>query len=569
MSKTALISVYDKTNIVDFAKNLILRDYRIISTGGTYNTLVSAGLTVFKIDATTHFPEILDGRVKTLHPNIFGGILAKRGNASHVEQLSSLNINFIDLVAVNLYPFEKTIRETKNEDVVLENIDIGGHSLIRAAAKNFKDVIVITDINDYVDIGTYESDVSLRKKLAIKAFQHIAQYDISIAHYFDANTQYRRYEKVLHLKYGCNPHQSANLWLNGCNNPYTILNGSPGYINFLDAINAWALVSEVAISLDTICAASFKHVSPAGVAIYKPFDENLKIYTNNLTSPVAITYLRARDIDPKSSFGDFIALSHVVDVQTATLIKKFVSDGIIAPDYEPEALDILKSKKGGKYIILKGIKLVEDTRDNLQEDFRDIGGVMLSQQKNYQKTTNDLITNSIVTQNRELSDFVLEDLVLANITVKYTQSNSVVYCYQGQTIGIGAGQQSRIDCVKLAGNKSKTWYMKRFVNLPFKPHVKIQDKINAIIAYVDGERVSSELLIGSFLYNPFLHDPLTNVSMASDAFFPFTDNIDTAYKYGVKYIIQPGGSIADKSIIEACDRYQMVMSQTGIRMFHH
>ncbi len=350
------------------------------------------------------------------------------------------------------------------------------------------------------------------------------------------------------LKYGCNPHQKAGII---GDNPYKVLNGSVGYINYLDAINAWALVSEVRESLNTVCVASFKHTSPAGVAIYGPYTDHLKHFYGEATSPTAIAFLRARDADPKSSFGDFIACSHEVDVETAQLIKGFVSDGIIAPSYEEEALDILKSKKNGSYIILQAPLSIKYN----SIEARDIGGITMWQERNNFITRPENIVKDIVTNNSHISQERINDLVLANITTKYTQSNSVVCVYDGQTIGIGAGQQSRIDCVKLVENKAKMWTLRTSQRVELGQGLKRQEKINALCEYYENARS--------------LEVNYPESVLSSDAFFPFRDNIDVAKRFGVKYIVQPGGSIADKNIIQACNEHDMFMCFTNVRIFHH
>ena len=581
-SRIALVSVYDKTNIVEFAKQLVDNGYDIISTGGTYNLLKSnddLASHVLQIIDYTESPEILVGRVKTIHPKIHAALLADRDNEEHRKQLNEFDILDIQLVVVNLYPLQETLLKTDDLDEIFENTDIGGHSIIRAACKNYKHITTITSKDDY-NINMYSlNNLDVRKRLMIKALHYIARYDIALINYLDQDHMYRHYKRESNLKYGCNPQQDASLWTSASQknpfsiNPYTLLNGIPGYINYLDAINGWKLVSEASSSLNTICAASFKHVSPAGVAVYQ-YDVTgyyRKMYNSNINSKTALTYLRARDCDPKSSFGDFIAISHPVDVETANVIKRFVSDGIIAPDYDPEALEILKQKKKGKFIIFKVEK--EDTLvksvsfgDIPSGNYmRDIGGITLCQTGNNKETTISTITDSIVTSNKKLHDINIDDLILANITTKYTQSNSIVYCFWGQTIGIGAGQQSRVDCVKLAGEKAKMFFQRHGLidsdQFKFESNVKLQDRINDIILYIEAKQMIDPSFGSDY--------GVDEVSMSSDAFFPYRDNIDYAYRYGVKYIVQPGGSIQDQTIIDTCNKYNMVMCNTGIRLFHH
>ncbi|MBC8259997.1 MAG: phosphoribosylaminoimidazolecarboxamide formyltransferase [SAR324 cluster bacterium] len=394
-------------------------------------------------------------------------------------------------------------------------------------------------------------------------------------------------QKYLHqfdLKYGCNPHQKpASIHsLKGQKLPFTVLNGQPGYINLLDALNASLLVQELDEALGLPAAASFKHVSPAGAAVAVPLDEILlDIYDckDRELSPLATAYIRARGADPLSSFGDFIALSRKVDLNTAELIRNLVSDGIIAPGYDAEALKLLKEKKAGKYIILTA-----DPEINLPEqEYREVAGVVFSQLRNTIKINENTILNKVVTNNKELSSAAKRDLVLASITLKYTQSNSVAYAKDGQMIGIGAGQQSRVDCTKLAGRKAETWFLRQHPkvrNLPFLEKTKNVERTNARILCIDGGMTAPELKSWQSQFSAPVEalsqtekeewlQSLSDVSLSSDAFFPFRDNIDQASKRGVKYLVQPGGSNRDSEVIAAADEYGMLMFFTGIRLFHH
>ena len=391
--------------------------------------------------------------------------------------------------------------------------------------------------------------------------------------------------KELELKYGCNPNQKpAKIFMNDNKElPVTVLNGRPGYINFLDALNGWQLVKELKEATALPAATSFKHVSPAGAAVGLPLDDVLrKIYwvdDQGELSPLASAYARARGADRMSSFGDFISLSDVCDVATAKLIKREVSDGVIAPGYEPEALEILKAKKNGNY------NVIQIDPDYVPEELerKQVFGVVFEQGHNNLKINKELLKN-IVTENKNMTEEAAMDLVISLITLKYTQSNSVCFVKGGQAIGIGAGQQSRVHCTRLAGSKADNWYLRqnpKVLNLPFINGIRRADRDNAIDLYI-GEDYMDVLADGRwekiFMEKPEVFtreekrawlDGLTDVALGSDAFFPFGDNIDRAYKSGVKYVAQPGGSVRDDQVIETCDQYGMVMAFTGIRLFHH
>ncbi|MBT9742812.1 phosphoribosylaminoimidazolecarboxamide formyltransferase [Dorea formicigenerans] len=391
--------------------------------------------------------------------------------------------------------------------------------------------------------------------------------------------------KELELKYGCNPNQKpSKIYMkNGKDLPIQVLNGRPGYINFLDAFNGWQLVSELKKATGLPAATSFKHVSPAGAAVGLPLDETLaKIYwVDDLgeLSPLASAYARARGADRMSSFGDFISLSDVCDVDTAKLIKREVSDGVIAPGYEPEALEILKEKKKGNYNVIQiDPDYVPDPIEH-----KEVFGITFEQGRNELKIDNDFFSN-IVTENKELTDQAKIDLAISMITLKYTQSNSVCFVKDGQAIGIGAGQQSRIHCTRLAGQKADNWWLRQspqVMNLPFVDHIRRADRDNAIDLYIGEDYMdvlSDDAWPNIFKEKPEVFtreakrewlDKLTGVALGSDAFFPFGDNIERAHKSGVTYIAQPGGSVRDDNVIDACNKYNMVMSFTGIRLFHH
>ncbi len=389
----------------------------------------------------------------------------------------------------------------------------------------------------------------------------------------------------LELKYGCNPNQkpSSVYMEDGSALPFEVLNGRPGYINLLDALNGWQLVSELKAATGKAAATSFKHVSPAGAALGLPLSEvEARIYwvdEPDSLSPLACAYARARGADRMSSFGDFISLSDVCDVSCARLIAPEVSDGVIAPGYEPEALEILKKKKKGNYCILQ----IDPSYRPDPVEHKQVYGVTFEQGRNELKVDDALFAN-IVTENKELPAAARDDMALALITLKYTQSNSVCFVKGGQAIGIGAGQQSRIHCTRLAGSKADNWYLRQspmVLDLPFRDDVRRADRDNAIDLYM-GEDYMDVLADGKWeaLFTekpPVLTaeqkrawlDGNTDVTLGSDAFFPFGDNIERAFRSGVKYVAQPGGSIRDQNVIDACNAHGMVMCFTGIRLFHH
>lgn len=391
--------------------------------------------------------------------------------------------------------------------------------------------------------------------------------------------------KELELKYGCNPNQKpSRIYMNEGELPIEVLSGKPGYINFLDAFNGWQLVSELKKATGIAAATSFKHVSPAGAAVGLPLSEvERKIYwVDDLDvefTPLANAYARARGADRMSSFGDFIALSDVCDVATALLIKREVSDGVIAPGYEPEALEILKAKKKGNYNV---IKIDPEYKPNPIEH-KEVFGVTFEQGRNELVIDDDFLGN-IVTDNKEIPESAKIDLIISLITLKYTQSNSVCYAKGGQAIGIGAGQQSRIHCTRLAGSKADNWFLRqspKVLELPFIDGIRRADRDNAIDLYI-GEDYMDVLADGEwekiFKTKPEVFtreekrawlDKMQDVALGSDAFFPFGDNIERAHKSGVTYVAQPGGSIRDDNVIDTCNKYNMAMCFTGLRLFHH
>ncbi|MBR4892692.1 MAG: phosphoribosylaminoimidazolecarboxamide formyltransferase [Clostridia bacterium] len=389
--------------------------------------------------------------------------------------------------------------------------------------------------------------------------------------------------KEIELKYGCNPNQKpAKIFAKNGELPLKVLNGKPGYINFLDAFNSFQLVKELKKATNLPAAASFKHVSPAGAAVYREMSDTLKkiYFVDDLElSPLATAYAAARGADRMSSYGDFIALSEICDVPTAKLIHREVSDGVIAPGYEPEALEILKSKRKGTYNIIEmDINYVPEVIEH-----KDCFGITFEQGRNNIEINMDALSQ-IVTDNKEIPENAKIDLLIALITLKYTQSNSVCYVKDGQAIGIGAGQQSRIHCTRLAGNKADVWYLRqheKVLNLPFKEDIRRADRDNTIDVYVSDDYM--DVLEDGIWENFFTKKPepltreekkewlktLDNVALGSDAFFPFGDNIERAHKSGVKYIAQPGGSIRDDNVIETCNKYGIAMAFNGIRLFHH
>lgn len=389
--------------------------------------------------------------------------------------------------------------------------------------------------------------------------------------------------KELTLRYGTNPNQvPARVYMQDGNDlPITVLSGSPGYINLLDALSAWQLVRELKQVIGQPAAASFKHVSPSGAAVAVPLSDILKkiYFVDDMElSPLATAYARARGVDRMSSFGDFIALSDTVDVSTAKLISREVSDGIIAPAYEPEALEILKKKKQGKYTVIQ----IDPAYEPQVTETRQVFGVSMEQRRNDRPVTRDDFSN-IVTQCKELPEFAIRDMFIAWITLKFTQSNSVCYLADGQTIGVGAGQQSRVHCARLAGSKADLWRMRQHPSvlaLPFKGGIKRPDRDNAIDQFLQPDVTDAEKKNWTNVFSQIPDqltseerriwlDGFTDVVLGSDAFFPFRDSIDRAAKSGVKYVLQPGGSNRDEDVIAACDEYGMTMVFSGLRLFHH
>jgi len=596
---TALLSVYDKTNLLELAKGLKDAGVRLLGSGGTAKKIREAGIEIADVSDITKAPEMLGGRVKTLHPAVHGGILA-RSIPSDQADLAAQSISPITIVVCNLYPFAATISKP---DCTLANaveeIDIGGVTLLRAAAKNHERVSILSDPADYEQFlaawkaGNGSIPSALRNTLALKAFEMTATYDTTISSYFREQyasshlpvEQLAGEVKRMPLRYGANPHQKpAQAFVCNGKLPFKALAGSPGYINLLDALNAYALVSELQEALQLPAAASFKHVSPAGAAVGIELDETEKaVYgvddLKEPLTPLACAYARARGADRMSSFGDFIALSAPCDLATAKIISREVSDGIIAPGYSDEALEILKKKKAGKYCVLE----MDSTYVPAKLETRQVYGVSLQQNRNDAKITPDLFGN-IVSSNKDLPKDAVVDLIVATLALKYTQSNSVSYALRGSIIGLGAGQQSRIHCTRLAGGKADNWWLRhhpRVLQLPFKKGVKRAEKANAIDLFVGGEELDGgekeqwESLFET-IPAPLSTEErkahaskLDGVVCSSDAFFPFPDNVHRARKSGVKYLAAPGGSVMDAECIKAADEHGIVFAHTPLRLFHH
>uniref|UniRef100_A0A6Q2WZF2 Bifunctional purine biosynthesis protein ATIC n=1 Tax=Esox lucius TaxID=8010 RepID=A0A6Q2WZF2_ESOLU len=553
--KGALLSVSDKSGLLDFAKRLVNVGLSLVASGGTAKALREAGLAVRDVSELTGHPEMLGGRVKTLHPAVHGGILA---------------------------------RHSPSDKADLEKLGYSGVTLLRAAAKNHARVTVVCDPADYrlvaAEIEASEgkdTNLDTRKTLALKAFTHTAQYDEAISDYFRG--QYSRGVSQLPLRYGMNPHQApAQLYTLRPALPLKVVNGSPGFINLCDALNAWQLVKELKSALGLPAATSFKHVSPAGAAVGVPLceDEAKVCMVNDMLkdlTPLATAYARARGSDRMSSFGDFIAVSDVCDVATAKIISREVSDGIIAPGYEEEALRILSKKKGGNYCVLQ----MDPAYEPDESEVRVLFGLHLKQKRNGAVIDKDLFSNIV---SKGLSENAVRDLIVASIAVKYTQSNSVCYAKDGQVIGIGAGQQSRIHCTRLAGDKADNWWLRhhpRVLGMKFRSGVKRAEMANAIDQYVGGTiGEGPDLAAWKAMYEE-VPEPLDDaekrnwlsslqaVALSSDAFFPFRDNVDRAKQSGVEYIAAPAGSTADQVVINACNEHSIILAHTNLRLFHH
>ncbi|KFO82939.1 Bifunctional purine biosynthesis protein PURH, partial [Cuculus canorus] len=577
----ALLSVSDKTSLVEFAKSLNALGLGLIASGGTAKSLRDAGLPVRDVSDLTGFPEMLGGRVKTLHPAVHAGILARNIPEDNAD-MNKQDFSLVRVVVCNLYPFVKTVSSpdvTVQEAV--EKIDIGGVALLRAAAKNHARVTVVCDPADYSAVAKEmstsrdkDTSVETRRHLALKAFTHTAQYDAAISDYF--RKEYSKGVSQLPLRYGMNPHQSpAQLYTMRHKLPLTVVNGSPGFINLCDALNGTS--KRLWFECPGFCF-------PLGAAVGVPLSEEeaqvcmVHDFHKTLT-PLASAYARSRGADRMSSFGDFVALSDICDVATAKIISREVSDGVVAPGYEEEALKILAKKKNGGYCVLQ----MDPRYEPEDTEIRTLYGLHLVQKRNNAVIDRSLFKN-IVTKNKNLPESAVRDLIVASIAVKYTQSNSVCYAKDGQVIGIGAGQQSRIHCTRLAGDKANNWWLRhhpRVLSMKFKAGVKRAEISNAIDQYVTGTIGEDEDL---WKWQAMFEEvpaqlteadkkqwiaKLTAVSLSSDAFFPFRDNVDRAKRSGVQFIAAPSGSAADEVVIEACNELGITLIHTNLRLFHH
>lgn len=652
MNKYVLISVSDKTGIVFFAKKCIENGYKVISTGGTYKHLIQNGVECATVESITKSPEILNGRVKTLHPKIFGGILAESE-----LQLKENDLIFIEMVVVNLYPFKKVLDSGADAVTVNENIDIGGHALIRSAIKGNR--IIVTDPEDYnrfeiekpyemnlfnkVDLHEYlkgnvqenpllqsnsllqgPTRENFKKYLHQKALKLITDYDSQIQEWknktdldkimtynivtnLDLATEmistpsieilntlngYIEDKGKVMLKYGLNPSQKLaivkqpqlkqkeqkveqELQIQSNTEkeyPLKVLNGSLGMINILDALLGWQLVRSIKENIGKPAFASYKHNSPAGVAISGPItSEEYKCYqqTEEIKSDTAKAFMKARYCDPKSSFGDFLATNSVVDLETAKLIKREVSDGIIAPGYTLEALTVLKSKKKGNYVILEMDP--DYTPDPDLPESRTMFGFTLEQSRNNTKINDSFfeIGNEFSLTNEEL-----QDIKLGNITLKYTQSNSVAVVDQGRVIGIGAGQQNRIDCVKMSIEKAKKCLCRTLqIDSPFLYLNESETNVNENETNVSKKKTRTEKINE---YTKKMEDAkmytglkLEGACLVSDAFFPFKDSIEECEKAGIKLVTQPKGAVRQQEINDYAKEKEIRIVYTKDRLFLH
>lgn len=501
MKKRALISVFDKTNILEFSKSLVEMDWEIVSTGGTFNYLNENGIDVIEISQVTNFPEILEGRVKTLNPYIHGGILFKREEKTHQDTITKENITPIDMVVNNLYPFEEKLKENCSHEEMIENIDIGGPSMIRAAAKNYKDVLIITNPDDYEDVleDLRNGEVSLDKRVELskKAFSYTTFYDSLISNYFNkiTNEEYPKYKTFGYklentLRYGENPHQSAAYYtsteFDGAMEDFEVLNGKElSYNNIKDLDIAWKVANE----FEEIACCALKHNTPCGVAIGESVLE---------------VYKKAHDVDPDSIFGGIVAINRTIDKATAEEMSKIFLEVIAAPGYDEEALEVLRAKKN-----LRVIKC--NTKPCAKKYMVTVDGGILVQEED----TKLLDEVKVVTE-KAPTDEEMRDMIFGMKVVKYVKSNAIVTVKDGVAVGIGGGQVNRI------------W--------------PTQDALRR------GEGATI---------------------LASDAFFPFNDIVDECAKYGIKAIIQPGGSIRDQLSIDACNKHGIAMVFTGVRHFKH
>ncbi|KAI9620514.1 hypothetical protein H4Q26_013727 [Puccinia striiformis f. sp. tritici PST-130] len=554
----ALLSVSNKTGLIDIARGLHQAGLRLIGSGGTAKAVRDAGLPISDVSEITGAPEMLGGRVKTLHPVVHGGILSRQ-TPNDLADLAAQSIHPISVVVCNLYPFSECISKTPPPTVeeAVEEVDIGGVTLLRAAAKNHERVTILCDPNDYSAFlqqcqpdGINGVKESFRKSLAVKAFSMTATYDATISSYFrikynsadsiataplEIKNELRQQAQQLTLRYGANPHQAP--------------------------AQAYVTTGKLPFHISTKYTSSsiFKHVSPAGVAVgtSEPLtDVEIQVFgVDGIPdlSPLAKAYARARGADRMSSFGDFLALSHTCDVSTAKIISREVSDGVVAPGYEPEALEILRKKKGGKYCVLQ---MDPSFQPDLIER-RQVQGITLEQRRNDVKITRELFKD-IVTEAKEIPESAITDLIVATLSLKYTQSNSVAYAFRGGIIGLGAGQQSRIHCTRLAGNKADLWWLRhhpKVLDMKFKKSTKRADKANAIDLYLTDA--------------VFEDQDDEEISIERKEWENNSKKFRRAAKSGVKYIAAPGGSVMDSAVFTAADQAKMVYCKTGLRLFHH
>ncbi|KAJ3080800.1 bifunctional phosphoribosylaminoimidazolecarboxamide formyltransferase/IMP cyclohydrolase [Quaeritorhiza haematococci] len=585
--KFALLSVSDKSGLLDLAKAFNESGINLVASGGTAKAIRDAGLPVSDVADITKAPEMLGGRVKTLHPAVHGGILAR-----HIPQdeadMAARGYDMIDFVVCNLYPFQKTVaKEGVTIPEAVEEIDIGGVTLLRAAAKNHARVTVICDPKDYAVVAqelkaNKAVSESTRQRLALKAFAQTCEYDTAISGFFREKYAGNGAQQLT-LRYGTNPHQKpAQVYVTHGELPFKVLAGSPGFINLLDAFNAYPLVKELKASLGLPAAASFKHVSPAGAAVGRPLTPTeAKVYfvddlLDKLT-PLASAYARARGADRMSSFGDWIALSDECDAITAKIISREVSDGVIAPGYTPEALEILRKKKGGKYTVLQ----IDPNYEPEEMETRQVYGMHLQQKRNNLLITKNHFSRIVTSKRSIVTEDQLIDLIVATIALKYTQSNSVCYAKNGQVIGLGAGQQSRIHCTRLAGDKADNWWLRhhpKVLAFQFKKETKRADKANAIDLYVTDQIADRAVWEALFeVVPPALtkeekdawRKELKGAVVSSDAFFPFPDNVQRAVQSGVEVVAAPSGSVMDDVVVKEADERGMAFVFTDFRLFHH
>ena len=552
--KKIILSCTNKTNLDRLWHSFQSKGFDGYASDGTFNYLKTKNTDLVKnlqhTSKLTSFNQLLNGRVKTLHPNIFAGLLGDPNDEEDANDLVNNNINCFDVMCVNLYPVENIIQNYKyKKDIVytssnmkinpvLQNMDIGGNAMIRAACKNYQNLLCIVDPNDYDDVIYNYDDLTVTDRMyfAGKAMDYVTRQDMLLSQYFNADhIQYKRYTSYRTLKYGCNPHQKAKLFTvsdsvyEDQEMPFKILNGEPSYINILDSLYSWSCVTDISNTVSkryrkVHAAASFKHNAPAGVAMNQN-EVKLLCEMTYTTENDNITIQEARECDPLSSFGDFIAYSGHVSLNTALYLKGQVSDGIIAHSFDCEALEILKKKKNGKYIVLQGDRDIANVNSHMNNnyEFRELNGVALAQERNVLRPEINIEDNNTYL-----------DAILATMTLKYTPSNSVTFAIDGKVIGIGCGQQNRVACISLAGKKAEKWLMcnKKFIE--------------------------SKILTGK-----------AKLTMSSDGFLPFEDNIEEALKYDVDVIIQPGGSIRDDKIYKLCEENGIEMIHTGQRVFTH